>query len=115
MPHVMMKYYILVYTRKKIQVDAMNNQKTPTLQLDYSDNKYEYVNSIIENRFEKSIYECYSDLSTVTEPILSLTNLIELVDLYKNKLPKHYECMIILFGFNKNQNSVLSGCGLQPF
>ena len=50
------------------------------------------------------MFKCYSSFRSITEPIVSKSQLNDLVMEYKTSLPSHYKQMNILFGYNLKEN-----------
>ena len=61
---------------------------------------YKETVDVIESTFKKAISLCFTEFSSISEPILSVKELNELVILYKTKLPSHYNLMKSYLGFD---------------
>ena len=90
--------------RKKIEIENYKRRKPQKLLLNYSDENYKMVNATIENTFEEAMMKCYNDFTAITTPLLSCSQIDYLVSLYKTCLPEHYECSMIMLGYNKKVN-----------
>ena len=71
---------------------------------DFDRHSYEYVNSVIEEKFYSAIEKCYKDFSKITQPILSRDEVNELVSLYKTHLKQHYDLQMDMFDFHKKMD-----------
>ena len=58
----------------------------------------------IDNVFKKEMMNCYSSFNSITEPILSRTQVMKLVSKYKTSLPHHYKLMKEVLGFHLKEN-----------
>ena len=74
--------------------------------------KIEFVNEAnlkllldtIESKFSDAINECFTTFSDISSPILSVSDIDELIELYKTQLPLHYRTMSRILGIDQKQN-----------
>ena len=95
------KYYMIVNRKRKAEIDTLRNKRNNKFLLNYNEETYKFVNNKIETAFENAMLACYTDFSEITQPLLSRDTINDLVALYKQYLPQHYECSMIMLGYNR--------------
>ena len=65
---------------------------------------FKIVLNKIDIMFENKIRQCYKDFQSITEPILSQSEVLSLVKLHKFHLPDYYNTMKHLFGYHSKEN-----------
>ena len=96
---LLLKYYMVQSQKKQIQYDSFIAKKSEVSKIDFDRVSYNYVNSIIEEKFYSAIENCYKDFSEISQPLLSRDIIDELVSLYKSNLKQHYNLQMEMFGF----------------
>ena len=103
MMNLLSKYYMMMNRRNKLLYDNLNSKKDIPLKFDFKDERFKFVNDVVDQTFQRAIEKCYNDFSSVTEPLLTRTEVEYLVDTYKHHLTEHYNFMMIMLGFDKKK------------
>lgn len=77
-------------------------ESNPSVTLEGDD--FEFVLVEINKAFENAMQSCYIDFESITEPLLTREQILHLLQIYKNKLPNHYNLMKQLLGFHQKVN-----------
>ena len=64
------------------------------------------VTEEIDTTFKKALQECYTNFCSITEPILSRTQILHLIKYYKTKMNDHYSLMRQVLGFTLKENKI---------
>lgn len=65
---------------------------------------FKLVTEEIDNAFKNAFVECYSTFCEITEPILSGSQVLHLIQFYKSKMSQHYTLMKEILGFHLKEN-----------
>ena len=97
------RYYHEQSIANKHELDKLNKKssKTITTLTNFNQNNYMKVHNEIESVFHNAIKECYGSFTEITSPILSRSEILCLISLYKEELNVHYHVIKQMFGFDK--------------
>ena len=68
------------------------------------DGSFKDLMNEVDKVFKNEMISCYSTFNSITEPILSRTQILNLVSKYKSILPNHYKLMKEVLGFHLKEN-----------
>ena len=101
--HIQVQLLVIAYYQAKNKqkqqdmnclIDTVNNVQ-PVMLYGLA---FHTVTKEIDNTFKKSIQECYSNFCPITEPILSASQVLHLIQFYKSKMNNHYTLMKQVLG-----------------
>ena len=94
------------------QYDVIINDNKPII---LDGDAYNRLLDKCNDSFGAAIKKCYSDFVVIGQPIINQTKINEMVCLYKESLPNHYNSVYSTLGFKKKQgitkNKHLRDCG----
>ena len=61
---------------------------------------FKEVMTEVDDAFKLAMKDCFTTFNSITEPILSRTQIMKLVTIYKTTLPHHYKLMKEVLGFH---------------
>ena len=97
------RYYAAVLRKKQYLLSNIQKNSIQLNNIQLCGNIYKEVITEIDNKFLKAIQECYSTFCSLTQPLISSKTVKELIQLYMNKLPHHYNLMKSMLGYDKRE------------
>ena len=103
--NLLSRYYHEQSLAHKNQLEKLTKQcsKTVTNVKNFNRDNYITVHNEIETIFSNAIKHCYGLFTEITSPILNRSQILQLIDLYKEKLNVHYHVMKEMFGFDRKE------------
>lgn len=97
-------YYQATKKQKQSETKALSDalEIMQPVQLDGDD--FRSLLSEIDNTFKNAIHETYLFPQCITKPLLTREQVLNMVNIYKAKLPQHHKLMNAILGFNTKEN-----------